>query len=748
MLKISLLTALLFSSTYVFPAAAVAVDPRGINHEALKIAAGWAATGGVDPVKTMQEFSTINKVCRAATVPAYQFAKFEKEMKQLLHKHGVEKILLSTEVLENEARTRYFIEKYPAALSGINENGTTPLHVAAAYNLLPALQLLLDYGTQLSINVQDGMGCTPLHVACGNGCLEVTQCLVEAGASLNARDHYECVPLHYAAWKGHASVIHYLLQAQEEPEVDAVEVSALTPLHGAALQGRTAAVHALLNHGADESLLSTRFRSPLHNAAASGCIPTLKALLRRTTLDPLATDELHMNALHIAASYGRVEVIRTLLKEYKDWSAKINFLFQATAAGTALHSAVAKGRADSVRELLAYIGFLSDEARVDFYDEFMKIETEEGYTPLELAILTGHCEVLDALLESLPTEEMRRALVNHSSSRGGSPLLAAAAKGDVVALQRLVVAGADVSQEVAGFTALHLAAAHKHAPFIRMLLNYFSTTERRKAFIHQAVSEAGNTALHLSVEQSSEEYDEGFAATLQELIDAGADLTLPNSQGRTALHQACSKRKRSAVRSLLGAFARDERRIAFAQQVDNEGYTALHLASIQGDAETVALLLTRLPNGALKEVFINQPIPLTGLTALHIAALHGHIAVVSALLAAGAWHHIPTRCGWTVLHYAVDSNHPRVVKLLIEAGVDLNAQITGDEQREGWTALHIAAKKGLGEIARLLLEAGADFTIENEGGRDPLYVAQCGQFSSQKHEVVTLLRQYRDRVRE
>ena len=202
MLKIVLLTALLFSSSYVFSAAAGAVHPQGINHQALKIAAQWAATDGVDPVKVMQEFSTINKACRTVSAPDYQRERFEEEMKQLLLKEGIEKILLSTEVLENVARNRYFLEKYPAALGGVNENGTTPLHVAAGHNLLPALQLLLNHETPLSVNVQDSMGSTPLHVACGNGRVEAAQCLIEAGASLNARDHYEYLPLHYAAWQG------------------------------------------------------------------------------------------------------------------------------------------------------------------------------------------------------------------------------------------------------------------------------------------------------------------------------------------------------------------------------------------------------------------------------------------------------------------------------------------------------------------------------------------------------------------
>ena len=70
----------------------------------------------------------------------------------------------------------------------------------------------------------------------------------------------------------------------------------------------------------------------------------------------------------------------------------------------------------------------------------------------------------------------------------------------------------------------------------------------------------------------------------------------------------------------------------------------------------------------------------------------------------------------TLLHRASSYNHVEMVKLLIEAGSDVNAR--GRDQN---TPLHLAARIGGVASARVLLRAGAAVNAENNIGETPLF---------------------------
>ncbi len=68
---------------------------------------------------------------------------------------------------------------------------------------------------------------------------------------------------------------------------------------------------------------------------------------------------------------------------------------------------------------------------------------------------------------------------------------------------------------------------------------------------------------------------------------------------------------------------------------------------------------------------------------------------------------------------ASQQGHPEVVKLLLEAGANVNKA----EKEEGFTSLLMASSEGQPEVVRLLLEAGADVDKTDKKGRTPLIVA-------------------------
>lgn len=170
---------------------------------------------------------------------------------------------------------------------------------------------------------------------------------------------------------------------------------------------------------------------------------------------------------------------------------------------------------------------------------------------------------------------------------------------------------------------------------------------------------------------------------------------------------------------------------------DQYGCTALMYAAERGSAETVRALLEAGASASLETR--NDD----GDTVLLCAAfLNSNVEVFKALIAAGADVNASTDFGISVLmaaaganedrgrtshtalkYYAVQFNPDiRVVKALIAAGADVNAQ-----DISGYTALMYAAGHGSADTVRALIEAGAKCDSCNDFGESALMLAVRGR---------------------
>lgn len=103
--------------------------------------------------------------------------------------------------------------------------------------------------------------------------------------------------------------------------------------------------------------------------------------------------------------------------------------------------------------------------------------------------------------------------------------------------------------------------------------------------------------------------------------------------------------------------------------------------------------------------------------------------VIAALLDAGADAAVQDpRCGWRPLDRFAEYSNIEAVRLLLEAGVEVDARGS-----DGSTALMSAAEAGSVECVALLLHAGADPTLTSEG-------ATAGSLAGhQGHQAVAAL---------
>ena len=145
-------------------------------------------------------------------------------------------------------------------------DGITALHAAAERGHWNVTEYLLEAGATAELETRIG-SYTPLHLAARSAHLEVVEQLLAAGADPNSvTTNSGVTPLHLAAAaiKGHPAVAS-LLAHGADPNVRELS-SGQTPLMFAASENRAAAISTLTRHGADPSL-KTKVVDVLHNLA-------------------------------------------------------------------------------------------------------------------------------------------------------------------------------------------------------------------------------------------------------------------------------------------------------------------------------------------------------------------------------------------------------------------------------------------------------------------------------------------------
>ncbi|KAK7927412.1 hypothetical protein PG985_004410 [Apiospora marii] len=238
------------------------------------------------------------------------------------------------------------------------------------------------------------------------------------------------------------------------------------------------------------------------------------------------------------------------------------------------------------------------------------------------------------------------------------------------------------------------------------------------------------TALHTAAVK-------GVPSIAKYLLELGhSDLSARDYDGKTPLHHAITGRRLNMVKFLLDHGANID-------VADNLGNTALDIASRNGDAGVVELLLGRARSFVNMSPQIAYPTNFTLTNAFFNACQSGSYATVRLLLRMN----IPAdlkRDGIPALHQALtDGLSPattgmekppheisriRVLRLLLDAGV--SPDVTDSKLQ---TCLHRAARRSESRVIRYLLSRGADVSLCDQHGRTPLdYASQNADLEAMK----------------
>ncbi|CAG0898326.1 unnamed protein product [Cyprideis torosa] len=325
-------------------------------------------------------------------------------------------------------------------------------------------------------------------------------------------------------------------------------------------------------------------------------------------------------------------------------------------ASTALHDAAGEG---DVRR----VGVLVEERKEDVWTK-----DEDGWLRIHHAALSRGPDVVRSFVVHANSHPEDGDLVNAQTNRGATPLHLAAGQGDAASLVVLVGEGrADpwIKME-GGVLPIHYAAWYGHPEAVQFFLRYSASHPERGDMLNDR-DNGGNTPLSCAVQ-------EGHVECVRLLLEAGADVTIANKAGKTPIDLA---ENGSEISSCL-----------IREAEVKYGKLPLKLAAITRDLDSLKQLLeedkTRLWNKAED-----------GRLPIHTAAQFGGPEVVAILL-------------------RYREPHP-------EDGDMVNCR-----NDDGETPLSLAVQKQDIETVRLLLQAGADLNIANKAGKTPIDLAENG----------------------
>ncbi|KAK9169794.1 hypothetical protein Syun_001934 [Stephania yunnanensis] len=346
-------------------------------------------------------------------------------------------------------------------------------------------------------------------------------------------------------------------------------------------------------------------------------------------------------------------------------------------------------------------------------------------------------------------------LVSEGDVVGARDLLAKAASGNCVSS----ICSLLEAQNADGQTALHLACRRGSLQLVEAILEYneadvdvldkdgdppivFALAAGSAECVHALIRRSANVRSRLR---------EGFGPSvahvcayhgqpdcMRELLLAGADPNAVDDEGETVLHRAVTKKYSDCAIVIL-----ENGGCKSMGVLNAKGFTPLHLCITTWN---VAVVTKWLEIASKEDIALAIDVASPTGTALCMAAAlkkdhESGREFVRVLLAAGADPAAQDSPHFrTALHTAAMANDAELVKIILDAGVDVNIRNTHNT-----IPLHIALARGAKLCVGLLLSAGANYNLQDDEGDNAFHIAAyTAQMIRENLEWIVILLQYPD----
>lgn len=362
---------------------------------------------------------------------------------------------------------------------------STHTHCAAAYGLTELLQIFHEIDPESLDRPTDKRGQKPLTNAAWNW-PDAVAYLLSKGVDPIAKDKVGWPAIAGPIQRGKTKIFKLLLRASQGRGLDCPNGRSL--LHVCAPFDRVDMAKILMDeeYGFDPEARDERGRLPIHLAAMEGKLEAFE--LFRSLNDVTSKANGGWNSLHLAAYWGKVEIVSSLLT---DPGFQTEILALTEANETALHLACGGRHAETVRRLKTF-----------FYpNQPIPPDDPAGDRPIHLALGTKYKELVDqdevlATVRALLEDEQTNP--NILDRFGRTPLALAQ---EYPPVQRLLLSDHRIKPmepiEPDGVTPLGLAAQLGYWQGFRRL------ADRAGIDVDTYRDAQGNTLLHLLAERNA-----------------------------------------------------------------------------------------------------------------------------------------------------------------------------------------------------------------------------------------------------
>ncbi|KAF8398239.1 hypothetical protein HHK36_017165 [Tetracentron sinense] len=348
-----------------------------------------------------------------------------------------------------------------------------------------------------------------------------------------------------------------------------------------------------------------------------------------------------------------------------------------------LHRLVSEADFGGVSDLLGKAASGNDSTSIG---SLLEAQNSDGQTALHLACRRGCVELVEAILE------YKEADVDILDKDGDPPIVFALAAGSPECVRALIRRNANVRsrlREGCGPSVAHVCAYHGQPDCMRELLLAGADPN--------AVDDEGESVLHRAIVKK-------YTHCAIVILEHGGcrSMGVLNSKNLTPLHMCVATWNVAVVKRWVEVASLEE--IAEAIDIPSPAGTALCMAAaLKKNHETVGRELVRL------------------------------------LLAAGADPTAQdTQHGRTALHTAAMANDVELVKIILDAGVDVNIRNV-----QNTIPLHVALARGAKSCVGLLLSAGADCNLQDDEGDNAFHIAaDAAKMIRENLEWIVVMLQY------